>query len=99
MNKYLAALSIIGGSAVAGLLGYGLYGYYRDKGVSSWKAGALTGAVGGVMSSIVVLSGIVPSSYLQAPSGTTTYLPEQVGGLRDYSHIALHAAMPAMVRR
>jgi len=38
----------VGGSAVGGLLGYGIFGSLRDKGWGPWKAGAATGLLGGL---------------------------------------------------
>ena len=47
-KTWLANASIIGGSAVGGLLGYGLFGHLRDKGWGPWKAGLATGIFGGL---------------------------------------------------
>lgn len=44
----LSGLALVGGSAVGGLLGYGIFGALRDKGWGPWKAGALTGLLGGL---------------------------------------------------
>lgn len=44
----LANAAIVGGSAVGGLLGYGLFGALRDRGWGPWKAGLATGVLGGV---------------------------------------------------
>lgn len=39
---------ILGAAALTGVLGFGVYGYLRDtKGYSTWKAGAVTGLIGG----------------------------------------------------
>ena len=46
----IGMLVVVAGGALAGMLGYGTYGYLKDtKRWSSWKAGAATGAIGGVM--------------------------------------------------
>jgi len=44
----LAGALLVGGSVLGGLLGYGVYGALRDKGWGPWKAGAMTGLIGGV---------------------------------------------------
>jgi len=52
---------VIGASTISGLLGYGTYGYLKDKKkMSSWKAGAVTGAIGGLVGGLAVLIGVTP---------------------------------------
>lgn len=42
---------VVGASVLTGLLTYGTYGYLKDKKrMSSWKAGAITGAITGGVS-------------------------------------------------
>ena len=44
VGKSLIGLAVgIGGGAVAGLAGYGLYGVFRERGMTPLKAGAATG--------------------------------------------------------
>lgn len=52
----LAGALLIGGSVLGGLLGYGIYGALRDKGWSSWKAGATVGLIGGVTTASVLVA-------------------------------------------
>ena len=52
-----SAAVILAGSTLAGVLGYGTYGYLRDKGWSTWKAGAVTGLIGGGLGVAVALLG------------------------------------------
>lgn len=47
-KRALASFAIIGGSVFGGLLGYGLFGYLRDKGYGPWTSGALVGLLGGI---------------------------------------------------
>lgn len=51
------AAILIAGGTLAGLLGYGLYGHFRDRGWSTWKAGAATGAIGGAAGATVAIAG------------------------------------------
>ena len=52
----LAGLALVGGSAVGGLLGYGIFGALRDRGWGPWKAGAATGFLGGLATAGVLMS-------------------------------------------
>lgn len=52
----LSGLALVGGSAAGGLMGYGLYGALRDHGMNSWKAGALTGLLGGITTAGVLVA-------------------------------------------
>jgi hypothetical protein len=44
----VASVALLLGSTIGGLLGYGLYGWLRDRRWGSWRAGALVGVVGGM---------------------------------------------------
>jgi hypothetical protein len=100
-SMLLTSLALIAGGAVSGLLGYGTYGYYRDKGMSSWKAGALTGAVGGALTAAVLAAGLIPMGMVVSDqvNSQTDYAPTAVSGLNQYRNTALYAALPVMVRR
>lgn len=56
MNFAAAAVLLIGG-ALSGLLSFGVYGKLRDRGWGAWKAGAVTGAIGGAMGALALLVG------------------------------------------
>ena len=79
----LGALMIVGASTLGGLLGYGTYGYLKDKKRwSSWKAGAATGAIGGVAAAVLTLVGVGASEQ------TVGQLPS-AGPRRDGSGMGL----------
>jgi hypothetical protein len=78
LSKYTQAATVVAASTISGMLGYGTYGYYRDKGMSTWKAGALTGLVAGAIGAVVMLAlpaGVIPGYQLQATQ-------PQIGALR-----------------
>lgn len=52
----LAGALLVGGSALGGLLGYGIYGSLRDRGWGPWKAGAMTGLLGGATTAAVLVA-------------------------------------------
>lgn len=52
-----SAAIILAGSTLAGVVGFGLNGYLRNRGWSTWKAGAATGLVGGGLGVAVALLG------------------------------------------
>jgi hypothetical protein len=62
---------------VSGLMGYGLYGYYRDKGMSTWSAGALTGVIGGAVGAMALMA--LPASMVE---GYTAMSAPRVAGLQ-----------------
>ena len=57
MLGFLGFLTVVAGSALSSMVTLGTYGALRDKGWSSWKAGAGTGAIGGVVGGLVVWVG------------------------------------------
>lgn len=51
------AAILVAGGAIGGLLGLGVYGHLRNKGWSTWKAGAASGALGGALGATVGILG------------------------------------------
>lgn len=52
MLGIVGAAVVIGASALSGMLSFGTYGYFKDKGMSPWKAGAATGAISGLIGAV-----------------------------------------------
>lgn len=76
-ERLLTGLWVLASSTIAGLLGYGTYGYFHDKKkMSSWKAGAATGAITGTAAMVLVLAGQYPGvGGLLGAIGTPRGLP------------------------
>jgi len=56
-EKLMSVGIILAGGTLAGVLGYGVYGALRDRGWSTWKAGAVTGLIGGGLGAGAMLLG------------------------------------------
>jgi hypothetical protein len=54
--KLLGLATIVASSAISSMITFGTYGYYKDKGHSSWKAGAASGATLGAIGGIILLA-------------------------------------------
>jgi len=70
-GKTLIGLAVgIGGGAIAGLAGYGIYGTFRDKGMSPLKAGAATGAINGAVGGValMILAAMYPDEDINTPA-------------------------------
>jgi hypothetical protein len=76
-DKLKMAAMMLATGVVSGLMGYGLYGHYRDKGMSTWSAGALTGAIGGAVGAVALV--MLPSSMVE---GYTALSAPRVAGLQ-----------------
>lgn len=77
MDKAKTGVAMILAGLVSGALGYGLYGYLREKGRGTWDAGALTGAIGGAIGAVALM--LLPDDVLQKYTISPT---QQVGGLQ-----------------
>lgn len=74
----IGSIVVVAGSTLAGLFGYGLYGYLREqKKFSTWGAGAATGALSGLI--------VVAALYGQSKMGNSNQLfpTASVGSLMD----------------
>jgi hypothetical protein len=76
-EKLKTVAMLLAAGVVSGLMGYGLYGYYRDKGMSTWSAGALTGAIGGAVGAVALMA--LPASVVK---GYTALSAPRVAGLQ-----------------
>lgn len=77
---------ILLGSALAGTLGYGTYGYLKEtKGMSSWKAGAATGTIGGAIGilSMYILNAMGTRVPGVADQNTSGYVINKLGAFSE----------------
>jgi hypothetical protein len=94
-TKSLIGLAVgIGGGAVAGLAGYGLYGTLRDKGYSPLKAGAATGAINGAIGGValMILAAMYPDEDINTPA-MAGFTVQKMGRTRGIAIAELPKAM------
>jgi len=91
MGKLYPVLIAIGGATLAGMLGYGVYGTLRNKGVSPVKAGAATGAIQGA-AGVLALYTLMSMGYDEVPS-VSGFTAQQIQGMRGITVAQLPKAM------
>lgn len=79
-NGLLVTGGMVVAGLVTGLLSFGLYGKLREKKWGTWKAGALTGALGGLLGGLGIWA-MLPYYYAQYPDQLSGLTMDPMNGL------------------